>query len=96
MLKDPTRLPSGNTYIPYEYRRKALTATQASFYNCINIKFARFFNGEMTEIVTDRWFFNRIHFEVWLDHVNSLGASMARTPNLIDGKFYKWEYKEVA
>jgi hypothetical protein len=96
MLPDPTRLCSGNTYIPYEYQRKALTPEQAQNYRTINVKYARYFNGELTDIVTDRFFFNRMHFESCLHHWNSLAASMGRTPSPFDGKFYKWEYKEVA
>lgn len=96
MRKYPCLLASGNFSVPYEYRQRGLTKVEADNYRCHNFYYARFFNGELTDTVTDRWFFNRMHFEGCLSRWNALGDSMARTPNPLDGKIYHWSYREVA
>lgn len=96
MRKDPCLMPSGNISIPYEYRRKGLTKDQADNYRCHNIHYEQLFNGVVTNVVTDRWFFNRMHFEICLANWNALGDSMARTPSPLDGMIYHWSYREVA
>ena len=96
MKPDPCRLPSGNLYVPYEYQRRGLTKVEADNYRCLNIYYARFFNGELTDTVTDRFFFNRMHFEGCLKRWNDLGDSMARTPSPVDGKIYHWSYREIS
>lgn len=91
----PMRLPSGNISIPYEWQAKPITGENVKNFRCINIHYCRMFNGQVTDIIRDRWFFNRTHFEGCLKHWNSLGESMARKPNPIDGKTYHWQYREI-
>lgn len=71
---------------------------QAEFYNMkrmLNIHYIQKCNGRIINVVSDRWFFNRVHFQVCLDNWNALGRQMAKSPCPFSGMVNMWSYEET-
>ena len=94
-MRAPTMLLSGNVSIPYEWRQTPLKGEQATMFNCRNIHYCRVFNGQVSDVITDRWFFNEAQFNSCLNHWNRLGDSMSKKPSPIDNQIYHWQYYRI-